>query len=341
MKRNSLYIGIWLAILFFISCSSIHSVNKPVHSFVVIPLGVHGGLTEDNLPCYLLAPRGDANYIALDAGTLVSGLQKACANDCFPEISLPQDSRLSCAGGILKKHIQAYLISHSHLDHVSGLVINSPDDSPKPVMGLAPTIETIRDHLFNWKIWPNFGDEGQGFLLKKYHYIRLNPQEPQPIVNTAMTVTAFPLSHSGIVSTAFLINCGADYVLYLGDTGPDQVEKSTHLRDLWRATAPLVQRQKLKAIFMEASYPDPKPDNQLFGHLTPSRIMQELEFLAQLVDSQQPQNGLQGLTVLVTHIKPSFERNSFPAKTILEQLQQQNRIGVRFIVPRQGERIEL
>lgn len=42
-----------------------------------------------------------------------------------------------------------------------------------------------------------------------------------------MTVKAFSLSHvNPFESTAFLIKNENDYALYLGDTGPDEVEKA-------------------------------------------------------------------------------------------------------------------
>ena len=50
-------------------------------------------------------------------------------------------------------------LSHAHLDHISGLILNAPDDSPKPILGLDATIDTLRDHVFNWRVWPNFGNE--------------------------------------------------------------------------------------------------------------------------------------------------------------------------------------
>ena len=59
-----------------------------------------------------------------------------------------------------------------------GLVINSPDDESKDILGTAATIDAIRDHLFNWRIWPGFGNEGAGFNLKKYRYVRLAPGQP-------------------------------------------------------------------------------------------------------------------------------------------------------------------
>ena len=50
-----------------------------------------------------------------------------------------------------------------------------------------------------------------------------------------MELKAFPLSHSNLQSTAFLINNKDAYLLYLGDTGPDEIEKSQNLHHLWEA----------------------------------------------------------------------------------------------------------
>ena len=40
-----------------------------------------------------------------------------------------------------------------------------------------------------------------------------------------MTVTAFPLSHGGMESTAFLLESDGDALLCFGDTGPDAVRE--------------------------------------------------------------------------------------------------------------------
>ena len=45
--------------------------------FVTIALGKGGGLTEANLSSYLLAQVGSTEFVALDAGTLLTGLQHA------------------------------------------------------------------------------------------------------------------------------------------------------------------------------------------------------------------------------------------------------------------------
>ncbi len=61
----------------------------------------------------------------------------------------------------MQQYIKAYLISHVHIDHkIAGLVLNAPDDG-KDIIGISQPLITFAIILFNWKIWPNFGDEGE------------------------------------------------------------------------------------------------------------------------------------------------------------------------------------
>ncbi len=302
-------------------------------AFVAVPLGTAGGLEEGNLSSYLLAQADSAEFVALDAGTLCAGLRKAVHRGSFGESLRNPET-------VLREHIKAYLISHAHLDHVAGLVICSSDDSPKPVIGLPETIDNIRDHLFNWKIWPNFGNEGNGVQIKKYAYVRLKPGQTYPVGQTQMTVTPFELSHSrGYLSTAFLIGANQKYVLCFGDTGPDEVENSTCMQTVWTAAAPLVREHKLSGIFLEASFPSDHPDSQLFGHMTPKWMMAELRNLAELADPEHPETALKGLKVVVTHIKPSLNPKNDMAAVIMRELTERNDLGVEFVLPEAGMEI--
>lgn len=334
-----------VTVVFWALCLVVAYVVSPVFcaetQFVSIALGTTGGLMEANLSSYLLAPAGSVDFIALDAGTLLTGLRQARIAGNLYDIPLSPDSSLRLEGHVLQHHIKAYLISHAHIDHVAGLVINSPDDSAKNIFGLASTIDNIRDHLFNWKIWPNFGDEGEGFHLKKYHYIRLTPTKKYAIENTQMTVIPFELCHSGVTSTAFLIQSNGYYVLYFGDTGPDEAEHCGKLQQVWEYIASLVRDKKLCGIFLESSYPDSRKINQLFGHLTPLWMMKELHRLAELVNPRQPDDALKGLKVIVTHIKPTLQRDMPRQEKIMKQLEELNDLGVNFIFPEQGDRILL
>ena len=290
---------------------------KPRPAFRVVPLGVLGGVDESNLSAYMIAPAGLNNYICMDAGTLNYGIQKAVANKAF---TVGERT-------VLRQYIKGYFISHAHLDHLSGMIINSPEDSTKNIYGLKSTLETIKTHYLTWESWANFADEGGAPQLKKYHYQPMEPGSEVSIGNTEMQVQAFPLSHSNLTSTAYLVQSNDRYILYLGDTGADEIEKSQNMHNLWQAIAPLVKTKKLKAIMIEVSFPNEQPDKTLFGHLTPKWLMAEMGVLSQLAGS------LKGLNVVVTHLKP-------PMSSIIKikaQLKANNPLGLNLIYPVQGK----
>ena len=148
-----------------------------------------------------------------------------------------------------------------------------------------------------------------------------------------MTVTAYPLSHGGMESTAFLLESDGEGILCFGDTGPDAVQKVTRLHDVWTALADRVKQKRLKAIMIEASYTSDRPDNLLFGHLTPRWLLDTLRDL----DRQAGGNALKGLPVVVSHIKYSLTKEQ-PQKQMLQELEAGNDLGVRFVIPEQGSR---
>lgn len=292
-------------------------------SFKIVPLGVLGGADESNMSAYMLAPTGSDHYICLDAGTLRAGIQKAIDNKTF---NAPAEH-------ILRQYIKGYFISHSHLDHLAGMVINAPDDTAKTIYGLANCIKILQTHYFTWESWANFTDAGEAPALKKFHYEVLTPGKEVPVQNTDMLVKAFPLSHSNLTSTAFLVKNNNNYVLYLGDTGADATEKSTHMHQLWEAIAPLVKNKSLKAIMIETSFPNEVPDKSLFGHFTPHWLMNEFDNLEALTGA----GSLKGLNVIVTHLKLPYSN----IVKIKQQLKAENKLQLNLIYPEQGKQINL
>ena len=292
-------------------------------AFTIVPLGVKGGLDESNLSAYLVAAAGTHDYIALDAGTLYAGIRKAIEQGSLPA----PESR------VLRQDIKGYFISHPHLDHVAGLIINSPDDSTKNIYALPSCLAVLQDNYFSWKSWANFGDEGEQPMLKKYHYAMMTPGQPLQAAGTAFSITAFSLSHGNpFESTAFLVRSGDAYLLYLGDTGPDSVEHSDKLHRLWQTAGPLIGSGKLKAIFIEVSFPSEQPDKGLFGHLTPRWLMNEMRDLEQAAGAEK----LRGFPVVITHIKPSGDQEA----VIRRELAADNPLGLRLIFPEQGKKME-
>lgn len=306
--------------------------------FEVVALGARGGIQDGNLSAYLVRPANSSSAVTCDAGALVNGLKAADEQGAFDAVKVPDDSPNGRIGFVLTDEIKGYLISHAHLDHLAGLVAASPDDSSKPIYALPSVNERIERDIFNWEAWPNFGDRGKAPQLKKYQYRDLEPGHKVALEGTSMEVTAFPLSHGGVESTAFLIESGEDALLCFGDTGPDAVEKTTRIADIWDAVAGKVKAGHLRGIVIETSYTNAQPDDKLFGHLTPNWLLKSLHGLA---DKAGGPAVLKDLPVIVSHIKYSLKKGDQPQVQILRELEDANDIGVKFIIPEQGKRWHL
>ncbi|MGF7153518.1 3',5'-cyclic-nucleotide phosphodiesterase [Novosphingobium gossypii] len=299
------------------------------HVFDVVPLGVEGGIEEGATTAWFIAPRGGGAGLTCDAGTLVPGIRAAIDKGGFPAGTK--------ASTVLHERIRAYLVTHPHLDHVAGLVMASPDDVAKPIFALPEVNAALAQDYFNWSAWPNMADRGKPPFLRRYGYRDLTPGVPAVRVEgTGMTVSAYPLSHGGALSTAFLIEAKGDALLCMGDTGPDAVEKSSRLGALWQAIAPLVRQRRLRAIIVETSYPNARRDEDLFGHLTPRWLNAELERLAKEVGDRSLMNGL---PIVIGHIKPSIDGSDEAARTIAGELNDQPSAGVKYIIGQQGRRL--
>jgi 3',5'-cyclic-nucleotide phosphodiesterase len=316
-----------IAILLMAAVQVIGQTNNAsisTNGFKVIPLGVKGGLDESNLSAYLVAANGKDQFISLDAGTIYKGLELAAAKKLFAS---------SNPSVIQQNQINSYFISHAHLDHAAGLIMNSPNDKTKNLYGLASVLDVFKKNYFTWSAWANFGNEGEAPILKKYSYQTLIPKIEISINNTGLFVTPFVLSHvKPYESTAFLVRNQNAYLLYFGDTGADRVEQSNQLAQLWQTIAPLVMKDQLKAIFIEVSFDNSVPEKALFGHLTPTLLMEEMAKLDQLTNGH-----LKNMPLYITHIKPCDNCEV----TIKAEIQAANQIGLNIFYPTQASLIEL
>lgn len=332
MRSRHWFTGALLALL-LAACTA---VAAPAPSFEVIALGVQGGLEDGDLSAWLARAPGEDRYIAMDAGTLLPGLRRAYDQGAFERLPIPADTALTPPGYLLREAIAGYFVSHPHLDHVGGLLIAAPDDSAKPIYGLATTLDALSRDYFNWSAWPNFADRGAAPALGQYRLLAPGEDREFAIDGTALHARLLPLQHDRMVSSALLVRAGQDWLAYFGDTGPDAVQHSTRLAEAWKRLAPLLRSGRLRALVIETSYPDGVADERLYGHLTPHWLLAELHALARETGGEAP---LRGLAVVVTHIKPSLGDGPDPRQQIRAQLQAGNDLGVRFLFPRQGDRL--
>ncbi|TEA14207.1 3',5'-cyclic-nucleotide phosphodiesterase [Colletotrichum sidae] len=165
-------------------------------SLQVIVLGSGGGPMENNTTALLVRSVASGwakgSTIAVDAGVHLSAItgiiEKTVPPGLGVNVPLPYTlmsgpfagmeltSRFpsTVAAHITRSVIDTYLITHPHLDHIAGFVINTAGlTRPKRLAALPPTIDAIKTHIFNNKIWPNMSDENNGAGLVTY--TRLTP----------------------------------------------------------------------------------------------------------------------------------------------------------------------
>ncbi len=85
--------SIFLAWLLVVGCATVsmaqHASAGDPPRFVSIVLGSAGGLLAGETSSYLLAPAGSHDFVALDAGTLLTGLRHARRAGSLSHIPLP------------------------------------------------------------------------------------------------------------------------------------------------------------------------------------------------------------------------------------------------------------
>lgn len=90
----------------------------------------------------------------------------------FADLAVPFESVKANASYFMRDLISTYLITHPHLDHISGFAINTASfqhtSRPKRVAALPSTIDAIKTHIFNDVIWPNMSDEDGGIGFVSY-----------------------------------------------------------------------------------------------------------------------------------------------------------------------------
>ncbi|GKU01913.1 3 -cyclic-nucleotide phosphodiesterase [Fusarium langsethiae] len=156
----------------------------------VIVLGSGGGPQESNTTAFLVRSVGAkwhrGSIIAVDAGVHLSSITRILEESIpspppsppftlttgpFAGLELPYSSPGANAAHITRTLVDTYLITHPHLDHISGFVVNTagfPGTRPKKLAALPSTIQAFKNHIFNNIIWPNLSDENNGAGLVTY-----------------------------------------------------------------------------------------------------------------------------------------------------------------------------
>jgi len=330
--------------------------------FRIIPLGT-SSTCDYNLTAFLLSSISDNNFVCLDAGSLLLGIKKYVDNiktiktiNSAPVQSsnyfnlknqtLIRSKSLSDLKNketdIIRFNIRSYVLSHAHLDHIAGLVINSQlDCNNKFIFGTHETINNIKDHIFNWKIFPNFGNEGEGIKLNKYIYSYIDYEcKYVDIPNTQFKVKSYKLCHDCSNSTAFIFKYNTHHIIYFGDTGSDSAEKTNCLDIIWNKVTKYIIDNTINGMLIEISFSTFGNKNNLFGHMNIDEFINELTCLSnKIINLGKQNNPLDKLNIIITHIKQN-ENDETEKEIIKNHLQKYEQIfGCHFIFPEQGREI--
>lgn len=117
------------------------------------------------------------------------------------------------------RRIDHAFITHSHLDHLACIpflldTVGGSRRKPFTLHALPETIAVLRDHLFNWKLWPDFTqipDAGKPFL--RFEPINLG----QTVELGGRRITALP-AHHVVPAVGYLLDSGAASLAFSGDT---------------------------------------------------------------------------------------------------------------------------
>ena len=179
--------------------------------------------------------------------------------------------------------IDHIFITHSHLDHVTSIpflldTVLGMRNEPVTVHATAETLQILKDHIFNWKIWPDFNAiPDKAHPLLQYSEIKLGQ-----VVNLAgRKFTALPAYHV-VPAVGYRLDSGKHSLVFTGDT--------TTCDALWQQVNAI---ENLKYVIIETAFSNREIELAIISrHLCPSMLMDELNKLKRSAE------------VYITHLKP-------------------------------------
>ena len=179
--------------------------------------------------------------------------------------------------------IDHVFLTHSHLDHVTSLpfmvdTVGGMRDRPVTVHALPATLEILRNHIFNWSVWPDFSQ----IPSPSHPFLCYRPLDVGESVSVAgATITSLPANHV-VPAAGYQIDSGRGSLVFTGDTTTND--------PLWKVVNRIAN---LRYLIIETAFCNRERDLALVSkHLCPSMLAEELAKLERSAG------------VFVTHLKP-------------------------------------
>jgi len=179
--------------------------------------------------------------------------------------------------------IDHIFVTHSHMDHVTSIpfiadTVGWLRDRPITVHATRETIEILKEHLFNWKLWPDFTqipDKRNPVL--RYESVALGTT----VAFNGRRITPLPANHV-VPAVGYHLDSGRASLVFTGDTTTNDA--------LWPEVNKIAN---LKYLIVETALSDRERDLAIASkHLCPGLLAEEL---AKLKHSPQ---------IYITHLKP-------------------------------------
>jgi len=263
-------------------------------------------------------------------------------------------------------------VSHAHLDHVNGLILGAGATAsplPRYIAALESVVRDLESVFDGQKLWPRLARRKEEPVLSHgYVYDSIEAFGPYRGVAPNLSARLFPISHGTVEqgvyeSTAFFIrnDTTAQEFLFFGDVEPDSISAYPQTCAVWKSAAPLILAARLNHIFLECSWRDSRKPAELYGHLSPTHVVDEMRALAKevfrarggslsvnagIAEDRELTGVLVGLTLVVIHCKEPMEPME-PGSNIIdtivgeiEELLRMECLGVNVIAARQGMRFQ-
>lgn len=179
--------------------------------------------------------------------------------------------------------IDHVFITHSHLDHITSLpflldTVMGMRPHPVTVYAIADTLKVLREHIFNWKVWPDFNvipDPSQPFL--QYKEIKLG----ETVELGSRKISALPANHV-VPAVGYQLDSGRSSLVFSGDT--------TSCEAFWQQVNKV---DNLRYLIIETAFSNAEIElAKISKHLCPSMLMDELNKLSRSAE------------IYITHLKP-------------------------------------
>lgn len=182
------------------------------------------------------------------------------------------------------KFIDHIFVTHAHLDHIASIpflvdTVAWLRDKPITLHATEETLQVLKQHIFNWHIWPDFStipNHDNPFMV--YETISLG----ETVDLNGRQITPLPANHV-VPTVGFRLDSGSHSLVFSGDTTTNDAQ--------WEA---INRIDNLRYLIVETAFCDREKDLAILSkHYCPSLLAEDLRKLRRPAE------------IYITHLKPN------------------------------------